>query len=221
MKPAPCIGGLTPFSTVDWPGTLCAVVFIAGCPWRCHYCHNPALQQRHAAISWDAVQDFLHRRRGLLDGVVFSGGEPLTESKLPAMIDAARALGYRIGLHTAGIYPQRLQALLPQLDWVGLDVKTLPAAYTALTGRRRSAAPVAASLQHLLAWGGDFECRTTWSRDWLAEDELLDLAQTLAAQGVQKYAVQGYRSTPDQVAESPGVATHDVLRHLFPDYQWR
>lgn len=218
---APCIGGLTPFSTTDWPGQLAAVVFVAGCPWRCHYCHNPHLQARQPAMAWREVLDFLERRRGLLDGVVFSGGEPLSEPLLPEMMDAVAALGFKIGLHTAGIYPRQLQHVLHRLDWVGLDVKTLPAGYAALTGRRYSAAPVWTSLELLLAWGGAFECRTTWSPRWLPETGLLDLAQELARRGVHNYAVQGYRRAAGAIVDMPGTATQEALARLFPSYQWR
>jgi anaerobic ribonucleoside-triphosphate reductase activating protein len=217
----PCIGGLTPFSTTDWPGRLAAVVFVAGCPWRCHYCHNPQLQERKAALEWEQVYGLLARRRGLLDGVVFSGGEPFSDGMLPWMIDAVRALGFKVGLHTAGIYPRQLQGLLDRLDWVGLDVKTLPAGYAALTGRRYSSAPVWTSLELLLAWGGDFECRTTWSPRWLPETGLLDLAQELARRGVQNYAVQGYREAAGAVVDMPGTATQEALGRLFPTYEWR
>ena len=71
---SPAVGELT-CSTVDWPGTLAAVVFIAGCPWRCHYCHNPELQTRAARYDWREVRA-LATRQGLLNAVVFSGGEP-------------------------------------------------------------------------------------------------------------------------------------------------
>jgi len=219
--PAPCIGGLVPFSTVDWPGKLAAVVFVAGCPWRCHYCHNPALQERRPILEWEQVHGLLARRRGLLDGVVFSGGEPCSDGTLPRMVDAVRELGFKVGLHTAGIYPRQLQALLGRLDWVGLDIKALPSGYAALTGRRYSSAPVWTSLELLLAWGGDFECRTTWSPDWLKEEELLDLAQELARRGVQNYAVQGYREGAVAMTEMPGTATQERLRRLFPTWQWR
>lgn len=217
----PCIGGLTPFSTTDWPGQLAAAVFVAGCPWRCHYCHNPHLQERRPGMAWGEVLALLERRRGLLDGVVFSGGEPLSEAQLPEMMEAVAALGFKIGLHTAGIYPRQLQGVLHRLDWVGLDVKTLPAGYAALTGRRYSAAPVWTSLELLLAWGGDFECRTTWSPRWLPETGLLDLAQELARRGVQNYAVQGYRRAAGAIVDTPGTATQEALARLFPSYQWR
>lgn len=218
----PSLGGWVPFSTVDWPGQLASVVFIAGCPWRCHYCHNPHLQERSARDTWSEVLEFLERRRGLLDGVVFSGGEPLSERCLPAMIAAVRALGYRVGLHTAGIYPRQLQKILASLDWVGLDIKTKAAAYPALTGRSLSVTSVAASLKLLLDSDCAFECRTTWSPDWLTESDLLDLAQELADLGVENYAVQGYRPDPQSVPTANlGTLARQRLEELFPTFTLR
>ena len=185
-----------PFSTVDWSGVLAAVVFVAGCPWRCHYCHNPHLQSREGSMDWHALVDFLASRKGLLEGVVFSGGEPLSEPTLPMMIETAKTMGYRVGLHTAGIYPARLGQILPMLDWVGFDVKTTIDRYDALTGRLRSAASARISLSLLLDSGCEFECRTTWDPNWLPEAELVDLAQILAGLGVKHYAVQNYRAAP-------------------------
>ena len=120
------VGGLTPFTTIDYPGQLAAVVFVQGCPWRCGYCHNPHLQPRAPAPRprWRAVLAFLRRRaRACSTRVVFSGGEPTLDPALPHAVARRARLGFGVGLHTAGIYPQRLQALLPRLDWVGLDVK--------------------------------------------------------------------------------------------------
>lgn len=218
----PAIGGITPFSSVDWPGCLSAVVFIAGCPWRCHYCHNPHLQQRHAFYDWDEVCGWLDERRGLLDAVVFSGGEALSERRLPAMAERVKRLGYRVGLHSAGIYPARLAAVLPHLDWVGLDVKTAAPDYAALTGRRGSAWAAEVSLQLLLESGCDFECRTTWSPTFLSEMGLLELARGLAARGVRHYAVQNQRGGP---GERPGArldeATLRSLRECFESFEYR
>ena len=78
------VGGLTPFSTTDYPGMLAAVVFCQGCPWRCDYCHNPHLLPRKhpGGVEWSQVRDLLLRRQGLLDAVVFSGGEPTLQKEL-------------------------------------------------------------------------------------------------------------------------------------------
>ncbi len=216
LSSLPVIGGLTPFSSVDWPGQLAAVVFIAGCPWRCHYCHNPHLQTRERRLQWSQVMAFLQRRRALLDAVVFSGGEPLSEPRLPQLIAAVRGLGFKTGLHTGGIYPARLAAVLPMLDWVGLDIKTTASRYDTLTGRRGSAAPVATCLDQLLQSRCAFECRTTWHPDWLPEPELLELAQDLERRGVKHFALQAYRSAPGALATvSPSDATKRALATCF------
>jgi len=217
--PPPAIGGLAPFSSVDWPGQLAAVVFVAGCPWRCHYCHNPHLQTRARTLDWDDVFAFLRRRVGLLDAVVFSGGEPLSEPQLPQLMRDVRALGYKIGLHTGGIYPARLADVLPLVDWVGLDIKTSAPRYDALTGRRGSAAPVDACLDLLLHNGGTFECRTTWHPDWLPEPQLLALAQNLSQRGVKHYALQAYRSAPGTPAITlPSEGTQRALAACFSSF---
>ena len=112
------VSGLTRMTSIDFPGQLAAVVFCQGCPWRCGYCHNPELLDASAggAIAWESVLAFLHGRRGLLDGVVFSGGEPLAQSALPQALAQVRAMGFATALHTGGMYPDRLAAVLLDLD---------------------------------------------------------------------------------------------------------
>ena len=130
------VGGLARWSSCDWPGQLVATVFLQGCPWRCRYCHNPHLLPVHGdgEIAWPQVLAFLETRRDLLDGVVFSGGEPLIQAALPEAMGAVRALGFGVGLHTSGAAPERLKAVLPLVDWVGFDVKAPFADYARITG---------------------------------------------------------------------------------------
>jgi pyruvate formate lyase activating enzyme len=119
------VGGLTPLSASDYPDRLAAVVFCQGCAWRCTYCHNPGLLSFKSAqlIPWERVLAFLEKRRGLLDAVVFSGGEPTLQRSLPQAMREVKAMGFLIGLHTAGIAPRMLARVLPLLDWVGMDLK--------------------------------------------------------------------------------------------------
>lgn len=157
------IGGLEPFTTVDFPGRLSAVVFCQGCPWRCRFCHNTHLQPFHGgAVTWDEAESFLLARRSLLDAVVFSGGEPTAQPGLTGAIQRAKEIGYEIAIHTAGMHPRMFARVLPLLDWVGFDVKApLDERYDAVTGRPDAAAAVRESLRLLLGSGVAFELRTT------------------------------------------------------------
>ncbi|WP_126448410.1 anaerobic ribonucleoside-triphosphate reductase activating protein [Sulfuricystis multivorans] len=188
-EPTLAVGGLVPFTTIDFPGRLAAVVFCQGCPWRCTYCHNPHLLPRGpGALAWPDVFGWLASRRGLLDGVVFSGGEPLLQRDLPAALTEVRALGFATALHTAGAYPERLAAALPLLDWVGFDVKAPFAEYAPIVG---CAAGCAArqSLELLLASGVPHEIRCTVPPQ-LDEATLGRMAAELAGFGVAHFTQQ-------------------------------
>ena len=190
------VGGLTPLSTTDWPGMLAAVVFCQGCPWRCGYCHNPDLipPRGENEIPWEEVMAFLRRRQGLLDGVVFSGGEPTLQAGLADAMREVRALGFKVGLHTGGMIPQRLAAVLPLVDWVGMDVKAPFADYPRITGAAGSGVCAQAGLRHVLASGVEHEIRTTVHPALLTDADLGHVARDLAARGVRRYVIQAFRS---------------------------
>ncbi len=191
------VGGLIPLSTTDYPDHLAAVVFCQGCPWRCGYCHNPHLLPHDGRdeIPWDDVATFLGRRQGLLDAVVFSGGEPTLHAGLPDAMRAVKTMGYKVGLHTAGIYPRRLEAVLPLVDWVGMDVKAPFHRYGGITGASGSGARARQSIQIIVASGVACEFRTTVHRELLSRDDLAGLAPALAALGVRRYVLQEFRAS--------------------------
>ena len=207
------VGGVVPFTTTDYPDHLSAVVFVQGCPWRCGYCHNPHLQPRtpHSPVAWETVMQLLTRRVGLLDGVVFSGGEPTMDPGLPSAIDIVRALGYKVGLHTGGTHPRRLAQVLPSLDWVGMDIKANFNHYENITRVQGSGAPAQQSLEALLTSNVAFECRTTTHPSLHSEQDLLDIAHTLAAAGVSSYALQIFR--PDGCIDETLNESGQRLRH--------
>ncbi len=190
------VGGLTPLTTIDFPGELAAVIYCQGCPWRCPYCHNGHLIPRRGAesIPWSDVLGLLETRRGLLDGVVFSGGEPTLQSGLGAAMEAVRDLGFKVGLHTAGPYPDRLVRVLHLVDWVGLDIKALPEDYPEVTGAPGSGEQAWESLRRLLDFGVAYEVRTTpmAGRDGLAY--LDSLTRRLAEAGVVRHRIQTRRT---------------------------
>ena len=204
------IGGLTRLTSIDFPGQLAAVVFCQGCPWRCGYCHNPGLLDAGAptALAWAQVRSFLQTRIGLLDGVVFSGGEPTLQAALLPALAEVKAMGFATGLHTGGMYPERLRAARPSLDWVGLDIKAPWALYDGVTRTPGSGARAEQSLRWLLEEGVALECRTTWHPGLFESQVLFQLADSLAQQGVKHWVLQTCR---EPGAPAAGLSPADLL----------
>ncbi len=206
------IAGLVPLSSVDWPDHLVATVFCQGCPWRCPYCQNAAIldPRMPGILPWPDVEELLVRRRGLLDGVVFTGGEALRQAAIVPAMERVRELGLGVGLHTAGAYPHRLAEVLELVDWVGLDIKAEPGDYREAAG---FAAGVKAwdSLELVLAAararGGcasgaespaarpfAYEIRLTVFPGAPAERNFASFLARLRAVGVEHFALQEARS---------------------------
>ncbi len=190
------IGGLARLSTCDWPGELVATVFCQGCPWACGYCHNPHLipPNTEPTIAWPDVLSFLDSRRGLLDGVVFSGGEPTLQAALPEAMRDVRARGFRIGLHTAGPYPARLTEVLPLVDWIGFDVKAPFDEYARITGAVGSGRKAKDSLRRILASGVSCEMRTTVHAALLNDAAVARVTAELATLGITQHKIQPFRA---------------------------
>ncbi|GAA2236924.1 anaerobic ribonucleoside-triphosphate reductase activating protein [Rarobacter faecitabidus] len=190
------IAGWSKLSTCDWPDKLVATLFLQGCPWRCTYCHNFTIldPRQPGKVAWSEVRLLLGKRRGLLDGVVFSGGEPTRQACLPAAMRHVRALGYGVGLHTGGAFPKRLAAALPYTDWVGLDIKATPDKFDQITRRQGSARPAYESLELVLAAGVDVQVRTTVDPTVLSTADVERLTALLRDEyGVTDHVLQTVR----------------------------
>lgn len=192
-----------PLSTVDWPDQLVATVFTRGCPWDCPYCHNPHLLAATAPSAeaaapetptWTDVLDFLGTRVGLLDGVVFSGGEPCAQASIVEAAAQVRELGFSVGLHTAGSVPRVFEAVLPLAQWVGFDVKAPFGEYSRITRVHGSGERALESLRALIASGTAFEVRTTVHPELIGADDLARMADELEELGVRRWVVQPYRA---------------------------
>jgi pyruvate formate lyase activating enzyme len=217
------VGGLTPLTTIDFPGELAAVVFCQGCPWQCRYCQNGHLLPRRAdtTLPWSDVAAFLKRRRGLLDVVVFSGGEPTLQQGLADAMAEVHDLGFKVGLHTAGCYPRRLESALPQVDWVGLDIKALPGDYAALTGAPDSGRRAWESLDRVLASAVDYEIRVTIHEALLPLPRLKRLVRKLCDGGVRRLALQSCRSAAcldPGLGPSRGLGGDDAWKAFLADW---
>lgn len=192
------IGGWARLSTCDWPAKLVTTVFCQGCPWRCGYCHNPGLLDPRppTVIEWSRVLDHLAARDGLLDGVVFSGGEPLLQPRLAEAMREVRDRGFGVGLHTGGAYPRRFEQILDErlVDWVGFDIKAAPPAYDKVTGVRNSAPPALRSLRLLLDSSVPRQLRTTVDPALLGPEDVTALKAWLSGQNLHQHVWQEARA---------------------------
>lgn len=209
------IGGVETFSTVDFPEKLAAVIFMQGCPWRCPFCYNKAIQKigQPTGFLWPKFIEFLKTRQGRLDAVVFSGGEPLVQDGLAQAMQEVKDLGYQIGLHTGGYRPEHLQKVLSLVDWVGLDIKAPLKAerYQAVT-QTNHLDKVLQSLDLLLHSGKAFECRTTCDPRLLNVADIYEIAAELKSRGVKQYFLQQYRPV-----EGDTVSTETMCESFFHD----
>lgn len=195
------IGDIEKFSIVDYPSKIAAVVFMQGCPWRCPFCYNQSLQNPNGEsdASWEHLIHLLEHRKGMIDAVVFSGGEPLMQNNLPQAMDVVSSMGFEIGLHTGGYNPDMLQKVLAKVSWVGFDIKAPfdDEQYKRATGGLGDVAKIRRSLKMLINSGKHFECRTTCDPRILDISDIYKIADELSALGVKEYYLQKYRPVPE------------------------
>lgn len=198
------VGGIVSLTTVDFPGYLASVVFLQGCPWRCVYCHNPSLQEIFPgeSLPWEDIMNLLRSRQGFLEGVVFSGGEPLVQEALQDAISEVKELGYKIGLHTSGALPNRFAKVLPFLDWVGLDIKQRFQNYHLITNIPGSGDAALESLNLALASGVSLEVRTTMHES-ITKEDVVKLSEELTQKGVRNFVLQKCRDKDENIVEHP------------------
>lgn len=217
------VAGLARTSTVDFPGYLAAVVFVPGCNFSCFYCHNRRLLEPGCErIAPEEVMGFLNKRRGLLEGIVISGGEPLLQPDLPDFIRQLKSMGYRVKLDTNGSRPLMLQRLLSAdlLDQVAIDYKAPWDRYPSWC--RSSAVDTAAvrsSLDVLCKSDIRWEARTTVFPQ-LSRNDLVAMARAVPA--LPDWYLQLYRK-PDEfleadraLVEPPGY-TPQAIRELVEE----
>ena len=160
------IHGLQKMTLLDFPGKVACTVFFGGCDLRCPFCHNSDLLDMNAPalMEEEELLSFLKSRQGLLEGVCFTGGEPLMRPELPDLCRKIKALGYPIKLDTNGFRPGPLRALIEEglIDYVAMDIKNAPERYEATTGRKNlDLAPLYESIALLKEGRVDYEFRTT------------------------------------------------------------
>lgn len=189
------IGGFQPFSCVDFPGKTCAIVFTSGCNFRCPYCHNPelVLPKRYAKlIDEKAIFRFLEMRKGLLDGVCVTGGEPTIQPDLPEFLARIRSMGFSVKLDTNGGRPEMLRRILDErlADYLAMDVKAPPDKYRTIVGFAIAPETIRTSIRMIIDSGIEHEFRTTVVSSLTSLDDLLAIGHEI--RGAQRYYLQRF-----------------------------
>ena len=183
------ISGINKFSVINYPGKVSCVLFAKGCPLHCKYCYNKILLQE-PVIEENYLKNFLEKRKGVLDGVVFSGGEPMMQyQELLETVNYVKNLGYKIGLHLTGLNSDKAEfkEIIKKSDWVGLDFKAPDYKYKEICGLAFENFEQA--LYIILQSKITFEIRTTLDID-LNREDLQWMSSYLINQGIKKWFLQ-------------------------------
>lgn len=201
------IDGLQKMTLLDFPGRVACTVFTAGCNFRCPFCHNAPLVteiEETAPFTPEGVLEFLQKRKGLLDGVAVTGGEPLLQPGLDEWFGQVKALGFAIKLDTNGSSPDKLKNLVSRglVDYVAMDIKNSPAKYPATAGIRPELFPaVRESAAFLLSGAVDYEFRTTVVAQFHEVSDFDEIGAWI--RGAKRYFLQPFVDSGDLIGKEP------------------
>ena len=212
------IHGLQKMSMVDFPGKIAATVFTGGCNLRCPFCHNALLVTRlneSPLLEEAEVLKFLHSRRGLLDGVVLTGGEPLLQKDATDFLAKVRDMGFAIKLDTNGCYPQALSRILEQnlVDYVAMDIKNCRDKYGLTAGLPNfDIASVEESVELLMSGNTDYEFRTTVVKELHTISDIENIGRWI--RGAKRYFLQNFEDSGNLISQGYHGFTEEEIRSM-------
>lgn len=213
------IQGLQKVTLLDFPGRVACTVFLAGCNFRCPFCHNASLVTHvdpSAIIPREEVLSFLEKRRGVLDGVCITGGEPLLAPDLDSFIREIKELGYEVKLDTNGSNAERLKSLVSSgmIDYVAMDVKNAPEKYGMTIGiDGYDLTNIFQSVDYLLSGAVPYEFRTTVVREFHKREDFEEVGQWL--KGAQRYYLQGFVDSGDLIQPGLRAYTKEIMEQAL------
>lgn len=195
------IYGLEKFSLVEWPGKISGIVFTGGCNFRCPFCHNPELidlssaeKDRIKPFSWREIEAFLEEKKGWLDAIIVTGGEPTLHANLPDFFRLIKEGGYLAALETNGSNPEMIEQLLREklLDRIQMDIKSSLVSYGAATGLENPPLEkIKRSAELLIGSGLEYEFRTTVVPGLVSEADIERMDDLIS--GAEKIVLQQFR----------------------------
>lgn len=216
------VTGIQKLTLLDYPGVVACTVFTAGCNFRCPFCHNALLvlpeQIDDECLTDDEVFGFLKKRRGVLDGVAVTGGEPLLHADMPEFLARVKELGYKIKLDTNGSNPELLSEIVKNklVDRVAMDIKNAPEEYARTIGLKSfDIAPVERSKEMLLRGDIDYEFRTTVVKGIHTKESLIGAAKWI--EGAKEYYLQQFKDSGNLILPDGLSAYDEKQMHALAD----
>lgn len=212
------IAGLQKTTLLDFPGQVACTVFLAECNLRCPFCHNASLvlpqRQVSPVMSLEELLSFLKTRRGKLDGVCITGGEPTLHRDLPELLREIKTLGFLLKLDTNGTRPDVLKSLMTAglLDYVAMDIKNSPSRYRETCGGVEVLPQVQESAKLLMTGAVAYEFRTTVYHPGHTPDALREIGQWL--QGAKQYHLQHFVDSGDLIGQQMRPLTDEEMEAL-------
>ena len=190
------IKGFQPVSLIDYPGQISAILFLSGCNMRCQFCHNPELvltPNQGENFDEEKIFNYLESRRGKIDGLVITGGEPTLQEGLKEFIQKVKARGFLVKLDTNGLLPEKLEGLIPLVDFVAMDIKSSLQNYSSVCGVQIDPEKIKRSVE-LVKTAKDYEFRSTVVRSLFAKEDFVEVCNWL--KGSKKYVIQQFDKRP-------------------------
>jgi len=196
------IAGFQKLTLVDFPGKIAASIFTQGCNFRCGYCHNPELALPslfQEPISPEIVLSYLNGRRGLLEGVVITGGEPTLQKGLADFMRKIKEMGFLVKLDTNGSHPEVIADLLrsKQLDYIAMDIKTSLVRYAEMTGIACDTIRIKESIDLIINSGIPYQLRTTLVKEFCSDEDLGNIQHVIGK--ARHYVLQPFVLTPEVI----------------------
>ena len=196
------IKGLQKTTLLDFPRKVACTVFTAGCNFRCPFCHNASLvisPDVSDRISEEEIFAFLNKRRGILDGVCITGGEPMLQHDIDGFIEKIRDIGLAVKLDTNGAYPERLKSIIDRglVDYVAMDIKNSKEKYALTAGADVDIEKISESVDILLTSGVDYEFRTTVVRELHTIEDMKAIGEWI--RGAKKYFLQSFTDSGEVI----------------------
>ena len=211
------ISGFQKMTLLDFPGKVAATIFTFGCNLRCPFCHNASLVLGGAQESYteEEILSYLEKRKGLLDGICITGGEPLLQDGIAEFIKSIKDLGYSVKLDTNGCYPEKLKELIDSglVDYVAMDIKNSLSKYGETVGIKNfDTAPIKESISILINSDIDFEFRTTVVSELHTVEDIKAISEEI--KGAKRYFLQSFVDSGDLIGENLSAHDKSVLKEM-------